>query len=59
MEAAIFKLFGVLFRLVGLLILGGILVATLTDLQKKAFNSKHTGLVNMLQINQQLVGKTK
>lgn len=57
MEAIIFNLFGVLFRMIGLLILGGILVAVLTDIQRKAFDNKHTGLVSMLKVNHQLVGK--
>lgn len=59
MEAIVFNLFKVIFRMVGLLILGGVLVAALIDIQKHAFNSKRTGLTSMLKINQQLVGKTK
>ena len=59
MEAFIFNCFGFLFRMVGLLILSGAMVAALSDIQKKAFDSKHNGLVSLLQINQQLVGKTK
>jgi len=58
METIIFNFFGILFRMVGLLIVGGVLVAVLTDIQHKAFDSKHTGLISLLQVNQQLVGKT-
>jgi hypothetical protein len=59
MPMLIFSFFKLLFRMVGLLILGGVLVLALTDIQKRAFQSKTTGLTSMLQINQQLVGKTK
>ncbi len=57
METLIFKFFGVLFRLVGILLLTGAMVSVLSDLQKKAFHSKQVGLVSLLKINQQLVGK--
>lgn len=59
MEAIVFKLFETLFRLMGILIVTGAIANTLLDLQQRAFDSKRVGLVNMLSINQQLVGKTK
>jgi hypothetical protein len=59
METIIFRFFGVLFRMVGVLLLGGILVTFLIDMQKKAFDSHHQGLLSMSHINEQLVGKTK
>jgi len=59
METIVFNIFGSLFRFIGVLIVGGTLIAMLTDIQKKAFESKRVGLTSMLKINQQLVGKTK
>jgi hypothetical protein len=59
METIIFKAFGTLFRFVGFLLLTGTIVAALSDLQERAFVSHRTGLVSMLKVNQQLVGKTK
>lgn len=59
MESFIFKFFGVLFRMVGVLLFYGLMASVLVDLQKLAFQSKRVGLVNMLHINQQLVGRTK
>lgn len=59
MEAVVFKLFGVLFKLVGILIVGGTIVTALVDLQRNAFESKRVGLISMLKVNQQLVGKTR
>ena len=57
MESIVFRLFGALFQTVGILILTGVLVAVLGDIQKRAFESKRTGLTSMLKINEQLVGK--
>lgn len=59
MESYIVKVFGGLFQLVDILPFCGLMASVLTDLQARAFNSKRVGLVNMLQVNQQLVGKTK
>lgn len=59
MESLILKMFGALFRLVGILMFLGLMTAALLDIQKLAFSSKHVGLVRMLQVNQQLVGKMK
>ena len=59
MEAIIFKAFSTLFRLVAILMLTGTLVATLTDLQRRAFKSKRVGLVRMYDINRQLVGPAR
>lgn len=55
----IFKSFQFLFRFVAVMLVAGTFVSTLTDIQKKAFHNKKIGLVSMLKINQQLVGKTK
>ncbi len=57
MESLIFNLFGRLFKFVGVLIVGGVMVFALMDIQKRAFDSKSTGLISMLRVNQQLVGK--
>jgi hypothetical protein len=59
MEAIVFKMFGVLFRVVGVLHVTGTIASALVDLQKHAYNSQRLGLVSMLRVNQQLVGKTK
>jgi len=59
MENVIFRCFEVAFKAVGILLLTGAFVAALTDIQKRAFESKQTGLTSMLKINQQLVGKTQ
>lgn len=59
METIIFRAFSVLFKIAGILMVAGTLVCVLTDIQKKAFNSRKVGLVSMLKINEQLVGKTK
>lgn len=59
MGTLIFKIFGILFRTVGFLILTGAIASLLADMQKLAFNSKRHGLTSMLSINQQLVGKTR
>ena len=59
MEGIIFKGFQFLFRFVVVLLVAGTFVSVLTDIQKKAFENKKIGLVSLLKINQQLVGKTK
>lgn len=59
MEAFIVKAFEVLFKAVGVLLVCGLMGNVLSDLQARAFNSKRVGLVSMLKVNQQLVGKTK
>ena len=59
MENIIFRVFEVAFKAVGILLLTGVMVSALTDIQKRAFPSKQTGLTSMLKINQQLVGKTR
>lgn len=59
MEAFIVKTFEALFKLVGVLLVCGLMGSVLSDLQTRAFNSKRVGLVSMLKVNQQLVGKTK
>lgn len=59
MESVTFNLFAALFKFVGVLIVGGVFLAVLMDIQQKAFQSKTTGLTSMLKINQQLVGKTR
>ncbi len=59
MESYIVKVFGVLFKAVGILLFCGLMVSVLTDLQARAFNSKRVGLVSLLQVNEQLVGKTR
>ena len=56
MESIVFRAFGVLFQAVGLLILAGLMVTVLTDLQHRALVSKRSGLTSMLKINEQLVG---
>lgn len=57
MESYVVKVFGVLFQAVGVLLVCGLMASVLTDLQTRAFNSKRVGLVSMLKVNQQLVGK--
>lgn len=59
MENIIFRVFDVAFKTVGILLLTGVLVSALTDIQKRAFQSKQAGLTSMLKINQQLVGKAR
>ena len=59
MEGIVFKAFQFLFRFVVVLLVAGTFVSVLTDIQKKAFENKKIGLVSLLKINQQLVGKTK
>ena len=59
MESYIIKVFEALFKTVGVLLVCGLMGSVLGDLQARAFNSKRVGLVSMLKVNQQLVGKTK
>ena len=59
MESVIVKFFEVIFNSVRILLFCGLMAGVLSGLQKVAFHSKNIGLVNMLQVNQQLVGKTK
>ncbi|PIU00982.1 MAG: hypothetical protein COT74_00275 [Bdellovibrionales bacterium CG10_big_fil_rev_8_21_14_0_10_45_34] len=59
MDSIVFRVFPILFRLIGILVITGVFVSVLTDIQQKAFSSKRTGLIRMLSVNQQLVGKTK
>lgn len=59
MENIVFRSFEVAFKAVGILLLTGAIVAALTDIQKRAFESKRTGLTSMLKINEQLVGKSR
>jgi hypothetical protein len=57
MDGIIFKVFGAIYKLVGILIFTGTIATALGDLQTKAFHSKQVGLVSMLSINRQLIGK--
>lgn len=59
MEALVFKVVGAALRLVGFLMLTGLFVGVLSDLQKAAFSAKSQGLINLRQIGDQLVGETK
>jgi hypothetical protein len=59
MESIIFRVFEVTFKAVGILLLTGALASALTDIQKRAFEGKRTGLTSMLKINEQLVGKSR
>ncbi|OQW47458.1 MAG: hypothetical protein A4S09_15160 [Proteobacteria bacterium SG_bin7] len=59
MESIIYRIFEVAFKAVGILLLTGFMVSALSDIQRRAFHSKKTGLTSMLKINQQLVGKSQ
>lgn len=59
MENIVFRSFEVAFKTVGILLLTGAIVAALTDIQKRAFESKRTGLTSMLKVNEQLVGPSR
>ncbi len=59
MENIVFRSFEIAFKAVGILLLTGAIVAALTDIQKRAFESKRAGLTSMLKINEQLVGKLR
>ncbi|MFZ3230234.1 MAG: hypothetical protein WA160_08515 [Pseudobdellovibrio sp.] len=58
MEALVLKVFTVLFRVVGILLLAGTMMCVMIDIQKMAFSGRRRGLVSMLAVNSQLVGKT-
>lgn len=59
METIIYRSFEIAFKTVGILLLTGAIVAVLTDIQKRAFESKRTGLTTMVGINRQLVGESR
>ena len=59
MPAIIFRVIPELMKWIGFLIMTGLFVSVLADLQQKAFSSKKIGLLNMSSVNEQLVGKTK
>lgn len=59
MESLTFRYFSVLFDIVRLLVIAGVLVSVLVDIQDRAFESKSRGLTSMLKVNQQLVGQSK
>lgn len=59
MENIVFRAFEIAFKAVGILLVTGAIVAALTDIQKRAFESKRTGLTSMLKVNQQLVGTSQ
>lgn len=59
MENIVYRTFGIVFQTVGILILTGFLVSTLSDIQKRALKSHQTGLTSMVKINEQLVGKSR
>ncbi len=42
-----------------ILIVSGLIVGWSIDLQKKAAQQKRLGLISLLKVNQQLVGRTK
>lgn len=58
MASLTFNAFGIIFRLVGVVMLAGVLTSVLLDLQKLAFESKIKGLISMRSINEQLLSKT-
>jgi hypothetical protein len=59
MESIVFRVFGTLFRIVGILIFTGTIATVLIDLQKRAGNANRIGLVSLLSVNSQLVGRAK
>ena len=59
MESMVFRFFEVAFKTFGILLLMGAFVSALTDIQKRALESKRTGLTSMLKISEQLVGKSR
>lgn len=59
MESYVVKVFEALFKAMGVLLVCGLMGSVLGDLQARALNSKRVGIVSMLKVNQQLVGKTK
>ncbi len=59
MEAFVVKTFEALFKVISVLLICGLMGNVLSDLQTRAFSSKRVGLVSMLKVIQQLVGKTQ
>ncbi len=59
MISLVFSIFQTLFRFVIALMVAGVFVSVLSDIQKRAFENKRIGLVSLLKVNQQLVGKTE
>jgi hypothetical protein len=59
MESLVFKIFEALFKIVLVLIVAGTFGRAILDLEKHATSKHRTGLVSLLQINQQLVGKSR
>jgi predicted lipid-binding transport protein (Tim44 family) len=59
MESVVVKFFEAIFNSVRILLFCGLMAGVLSGLQKAAFHSKQFGLVSMLQVNQQLIGRTK
>lgn len=59
MENLVVKVFGVIFKMAGIFLFCGLIVSVLSDIQKMAFHSKSVGLVNMLDVNQQLVSNSQ
>ena len=57
MDGIVFKLFGVLFRFIGFLLVTGTIASALMDIQKMAFDNKSAGLVSLVSINRQLTHK--
>lgn len=57
MDGIVFKLFGVLFRFIGFLLITGTIASALMDIQKMAFDNKSAGLVSLVSINRQLTHK--
>ncbi|MCB0368065.1 MAG: hypothetical protein KDD45_01170 [Bdellovibrionales bacterium] len=59
MVGIVFKFFEITFWLVGILLLTGLLVSVLANIQQRAYDSKQAGITSMLKINEQLVGKAR
>ncbi len=59
MDGIVFKVFGEVFRVIGVLIITGVFGAVLMNIQKAAFHSKHVGLVSLVSINEQLTGRPR
>lgn len=59
MENIVYRVFEIVFKAVGILLLTGALASVLADIQQRAFQSKKRGLINMQNINRQLVGDSK
>lgn len=56
MDTIVFRIFGIIFRTVGVLLVTGTIATVLGDLQIRAFHSQHMGLVSLVSVNRQLVG---